>query len=224
MWFYLLLALQVQMVSATVNEDESRSRPRKHSRYRKRFFCMLSENERARRRHAYNRASLLRPHSSPWRQIWNSQSNQSLITLTGLDHRAFEYLCEKFAPIFDKYSPFGYRVDGEGGEELIEKAKTGRKRVIRPEDCLALCLAWTRARGALNILQLIFGMTMSNVSSYLRHGKRIVIEVLKKDSLAQISLPTAEKVDEYCATVKHRHRDLDKVWATMDGIKLALHF
>jgi hypothetical protein len=142
-----------------------------------------------------------------------------MITLTGLDYPAFLYLCQKFAPIFDTYSPFGYR---NGDEVLINKAKTGRKRVIRPEDCLGLCLAWTRTRGSLNVLQLIFGMTMSNVWSYLRYGKRIVIEVLKNDDLAKISLPSAEKVGEYCAAVKRRHHDLDMVWSTMDGIKLTL--
>jgi hypothetical protein len=142
-----------------------------------------------------------------------------MITLTGLDYPAFLYLCQKFAPIFDTYSPFGYR---NGDEVLINKAKTGRKRVIRPEDCLGLCLAWTHTRGSLNVLQLIFGMTMSNVWSYLRYGKRIVIEVLKNDDLAKISLPSAEKVGEYCAAVKRRHHDLDMVWSTMDGIKLTL--
>ncbi len=58
--------------------------------------------------------------------------------------------------------------------------------------------------------------------SYLRFGKRIIIEVLKNDDFAKISLPSAEKVGEYCAAVKQRHPDLDNVWATMDGIKLTI--
>ena len=220
MWYYILLALQVQMATAMIEAAEDDIRPRrKHSRYRKSFHRMLGDEERARRNRVYKRVSLLHQHSSPWRHLWNSQSDQSLITLTGLDYRAFYYLCEKFAPIFNTYSPFGYR-DGE--EELIPKAKTGRKRLILAEDCLGLVLAWTRTRGAISTLQLIFGMTMSNVMSYLKFGKRIIIEVLKNDDLARIALPTAEKVEQYCAAVKEKHPDLDMVWATMDGLKLAL--
>ncbi len=140
------------------------------------------------------------------------QSNQAMITLTGFDYPAFHYLCQKIVILFDTYSPFGYR---DGNEVLIKRAKTGRKRVIRA--------AWTRTRGAMNVLQLIFGMTYSNAWSYLRFGKRIIIEVLKNDDFAKISLPSAEKVGEYCVTVKQRHPDLDNVWATMDGIKLTIH-
>ena len=127
-------------------------------------------------------------------------------------------MCGKFAPIYHAYSPFGYRDDGE----LVQVAKTGRKRVIRAEDCLALTLVWMRTRGTLSILQLIFGMTMSNVASYLKFGKRILIEILQVDELAKIAIPSNKKVLEYCAAVKHRHCDLDKVWSTMDGIKLSL--
>ena len=152
MWYYLLLALQVQMATAMIEAGEDGGRPRrKHSRYRKRFHRMLGDEGRARRHHVYKRGSLLHQHSSAWRHLWNSQSDQSLITLTGLDYRAFFYLCEKFAPIFNTYSPFGYH-DGE--EELIPKGKTGRKRVIVAEYCLGLVLAWTRTRGAISTLQL----------------------------------------------------------------------
>ena len=221
MWYFLLLAIQVQMATAMIAAAEDDGRPRrKQLRYRKRFHRMLGNEEQARRNPMYKRVSLLHQHSSAWRHLWNSQSNQSLITLTGLDYHAFYYLCKKFAPIFDTYSPFGYR---DGKEELIPKAKTGQKRVIVAEDCLVgLVLAWTRTRGAISTLQLIFGMTMSNVVSYLKFGKRIIIEVLRNDDLAWIALPTAGKVEEYCAAVKQKHPNLDMVWATMNGLKLAL--
>ena len=46
----------------------------------------------------------------------------------------------------------------------------GQKRTVLPEDCLGLVLVWMRTRGALNVLQLVFGLPYSNLSVYLRFG------------------------------------------------------
>ena len=46
-------------------------------------------------------------------------------------------------------------------------------------------------------LQLIFGMTMTNLSMYLRFGRHIMIHVLKNDTHASITIPSKEKIIEY---------------------------
>jgi hypothetical protein len=50
--------------------------------------------------------------------------------------------------------------------------------MIWPEDSLGLVLAWTRTRGLLMALQLIFGMTYTNLDDYLLSTKRIILMVL----------------------------------------------
>ncbi len=46
----------------------------------------------------------------------------------------------------------------------------GQKREVQPEDCLGLVSVWAQTRGLLNVLQLVFGLTYTNLSVYLRFG------------------------------------------------------
>ena len=129
-------------------------------------------------------------------------------------------LCEIFAPVFDSYSPFI-----PSGTSCFEHEKIknkGRPRKIRPEDCLGLVLAWTRTRGSLMALQLIFGMTFSNLDDYLLFAKWIIVKVLRKDQRTQVRIPSSEKIEEYKEMVRNWHPFLTDVWCTMDGLKITL--
>ena len=113
---------------------------------------------------------------------------------------SFASLCEIFAPIFDSYTPFV--PSGTSCFEWMKLENRGRKRKIRPEDCLGLVLAWTRTRGSLMALQLIFGMTYSNLDDYLLFGKRILVMVLGDDQRARVQIPSSEKIEEYKLMVR----------------------
>ena len=87
-----------------------------------------------------------------------------MITLTGFDFQSFNDVCSQFAPIFDAFSPFGR----DDMTTIIPKLnKRGPKRKISATDCLGLVLAWTRTRGSMVVLQMIFGLTMTNLTTYL---------------------------------------------------------
>ncbi len=73
--------------------------------------------------------------------------------------------------------------------------------MIRPEDSLGLVLAWTRTRGSLMVLQLIFGMTYTNLNNYLLFAKRIIIIVLQDHPMAEVQIPSTEKIEEYVEMV-----------------------
>ncbi len=75
---------------------------------------------------------------------------------------------------------------------------------------------------ALMALQLIFGMTYSNLDDYLLFGKRIIVILLKNDDRARVQIPCSETIDEYKQMVRNRHPFLTDVWCTMDGLKLTL--
>jgi hypothetical protein len=151
---------------------------------------------------------------SVWRKLYEAHNDQGLITLTGFDCACFASLCEIFAPIFDSYTPF--IPSGKSCFERKKQKNKGMKQKIRPEDCLGLVLAWTRTRGSLMALQLIFGMTFSNLDDYLLFAKRIIVKVLRKDQWAHVRIPSSEKIEEYKEMVRNRHPFLTDVWCTMD--------
>jgi hypothetical protein len=164
--------------------------------------------------------SLLSPRLSAWRQLYHSKNDQGLITLTGFDFNSFNAVSDKFAPLFNSFSPF--RRD----ESTItpKTNRRGNRRQIDAADCLGLVLAWTRTRGSMAVLQMIFGLTMTNLSTYLRFGRRIVIEVLKNDPDATIRLPADIEMQQYIDAIAGKHPSLGahKVWCTVDGLKLML--
>ena len=141
-----------------------------------------------------------------------------MITLTGFDIESFHYICNLFAPYYNDYSPF---VDPDG-YIVKKKTKKGRPRLMTAEDCLGLVLAWTRTRGSLMALQLIFGMTMTPVGKYIQFARRILVCVLKSNNMAKISMPSNEKLEEYNEMIAARHPALHDVWGTMDGLKVTI--
>jgi len=65
-------------------------------------------------------------------------------------------------------------------------------------------------------LQLVFGMTCSNLCMYMRFGRRVIVEALKSDPLAKIEIASYKEVVGVIYTF------LFDVWCTMDGLKLYL--
>jgi hypothetical protein len=71
-------------------------------------------------------------------------------------------------------------------------------------------------------LQLVFGLTYTNLSVYLRFGICLLIETFHDDPLAQFCLPSPEEINKYKAAFGEQHPLLHYCWATMDGLKLYL--
>ena len=155
---------------------------------------------------------------SPWRQVYISNNDQGMITLTGFDVKSFHHFLDLFHPVFNKYSPF---IDDDG---FILKKEMGRRwpQSIESMDCLGLLLAWSRTHGSTMALQLIFGMAMTAVSKYLQFAQRIVIKVLKHNNLAKIRMPSLDELEEYRQAIHNRHPALHNVWGTMDGLKCSI--
>jgi DDE superfamily endonuclease len=213
-WDFLLIVLLLS------DEEDTINKYRIHSRYRKDFLKSLDIDQRRLRYRKIPRCCLQNPSESAWRKLYSAQNDQGMITLTGFDCASFAALCVLFAPVFDSYTPFV-----PSGTSCFEREKLknkGRKRMIRPEDGLGLVLAWTRTRGSLMALQLIFGMTYSNLDDYLLYGKRIIVKVLRNDPRSSVKIPSSERIAEYKEMVSNRHPYLTDVWCTMDGLKLTL--
>ena len=109
------------------------------------------------------RPSLKPPTASAFIHLFKSKQDHALTTLCGFDHQSFEALHDLFQPLFNATTPFN---NDDGFIKKIDSEK-GRKRKVSSRIALGLVLAWTRMRGLYMILQLIFGLTASNFSTYL---------------------------------------------------------
>jgi hypothetical protein len=212
-WYYICLTMIAAKRAREDEEEKTRPYRRAHSRYQKRFHRALSHEDRQLRQRQIPRISLQGAHESSWRRLYHSENDQALVTLTGFDHATFHHLLQLFEPIFDNYTPFG---DGDCIQKISPR---GRKRTVTALDILGLVLAWTRTRGALLSLQMHFGLSMTNLTAYLRFGRRIIVEVLKNNPLSSIAIPPPAKVEEYKQLVRDKYPLLTNVWAAMDGIK-----
>jgi hypothetical protein len=74
----------------------------------------------------------------------------------------------------------------------MKQPNMGRPRMIWPEDCPGIVLAWTRTRGSLMVLQLIFAMASTNLDDYLLFAKRIIVRVLRNLPMARVHIPSSE--------------------------------
>ncbi len=62
---------------------------------------------------------------------------------------------------------------------------------------LGLVLVWTHIRGLLNVLQLVFDNTYSNLSVYLRFGMCLISETFCRDPLARVSISSGEEIESF---------------------------
>jgi hypothetical protein len=142
------------------------------SRYRKTYLRKLRSLQRRLRQRRIPRVLLQDATHSSWNTLFHSGNDQALFTLTGLDFLTFNWLSPKFSIlVYNTHSPF---VDPDGRIVPLDNLPVNqgeRPRMLSGADCLGLCLAWTRTRGSVMVLQIIFGMTGTSVSMYLPFGR-----------------------------------------------------
>ncbi len=177
---------------------------------------MLSLSKRGKRMQGVSFVTLYFLSTNLLRGQYYSQESTSLSSpCWGLTWNHFLYT--KIPPIFHKYTPFT-----EG--ELISQKLTcrGQKMMVKLEDCAAFVLAWAHTRGSMNVLQLIFGMTMANWYEYLNFGCHILVHILRIDNFARIAIPTEENIESYLSAKSSQHLTIGnrRVWCSMEGLKL----
>jgi hypothetical protein len=217
------LTTEMMLVAVAIQLDEDDCNKFIHSRNQKKFYRKLSKLQRRRRNRRIPRCALLTPKQSAWRRVYESGSDQALITMTGLDFETFHFIEPSFKYFYDRYSPYskdGLIVALQLDDE--DNVLKGHPRLMTAADGLGLVLTWTRTRGSTMVLELIFGMTQTSISDYLAFCTHILVHVLKGNNDAKIKRPTIEKIQQYKQAVIQRHPFLEDVWCTMDGIKLML--
>lgn len=183
------------------------------------FRHRLSLEGRRRRDRRMRRRALQSPSLSTFAVVLGSGCDQSLITLTGFDNRAFQFLLRLFAPFYYGFTP--YSSDGNI-RPLHSTVSLGRPRSMSAAHCLGLILTWHRTRGAEFVLCLMFGITGSVCSVFLRFGRRILLKVLKENAMARITMPTATDVERFQTAFRTKYSMLKDVYCVADGLKLYL--
>lgn len=185
------------------------------------FRNRLSAEGRRRRQRHLPRISLLPPSASPWQQMYDSNNDTAMITVTGFDCNAFEALHDMFRPLFDMYSPWTKKDPGLNYRAVNTNQHRGSPRIISSSQCLGIVLAWYRFRGAEYILQGWFGFTGAHANVWIRFGRRMLINALCQNPLARVRMPTAAEVANLKQICKARHNSLHDVYAAADGLKIA---
>ena len=143
-----------------------------------------------------------------------------MITFTGFDFSSFHYILQSFQPLYEDYTPYTdnggiYKID------LVNKNK-GRPRTMTATTCLGLVLAWGRTRGSEMVLCLIFCITGSVCSLFIRFGRRLLLKALARDPKAAVKMPGYEEVEEFKMAIYIKYSLLSDVYCVVDGLKMAL--
>lgn len=72
------------------------------------------------------------------------------------------------------------------------------------------------------VLSLIFGINPSVCSLFLRYGRRILLEIFKRDAFAAVRLPTDDEIMRFQDVFKDKHSLLVDMFAAVDGFKVYL--
>ena len=187
------------------------------------LFGYIEESlkRKIRRRVKLVRSSLLRPQDAPWKRVLSSGRNSSVISFTGLDLHALHLLLGHFKVHYMKYTLSRRNL---GGLKLISRSlRSGRPRLLCPEGCLTLVLAWFRSAVSLNILSILFGTTPTSSLYYLRLGMLLLLKVLHQLHEARISWPSSQEQSAYIAMISSRYPALHGCFGCIDGCRVPVH-
>jgi hypothetical protein len=98
--------------------------------------------------------------------VYESKSDQALITLIDMDFVSFHFIDKEFKYFFNNYMP--YSKDRSIVErEVNESVWPSLPRLMTASDGLGLVLTWMQTCGSTMVLQMLLGMTQTSMSDYL---------------------------------------------------------
>lgn len=106
-----------------VNMDILQQASRRH----KAWYAQMNPEQKCRRQLRFPKAVLCSPEESPAQRILDSECDQSYVTFTWYVKETFQYVLEKYEPIFLSNSPFSK----DGLIRFVDPTKpVGRKRAL----------------------------------------------------------------------------------------------
>ncbi|KIY42825.1 hypothetical protein FISHEDRAFT_79106 [Fistulina hepatica ATCC 64428] len=155
--------------------------------------------------------------STPWRCLWDSQSDRAFITTMGFDVATFHFILEgpgRFAELWDARPIPRSDVCHHGRPRLSRHS-------LDATGALGLILHYLCSAMSETSLQQIFALISTTVKRYIRHGQKILLRVIRRLPEAAIHLPiTEDECDELTSIVYQRHNELWGAIGTIDGLDL----
>ena len=176
-----------------------------------------TEEQKLRRDRRFPRIALRYYNDSPFKYMYDSGNNQSLLHACACDHQTFHELVHLFGPVYDWHT-----VDKTTGD-VREKSRGGPRRHLDPIEALGLILFWFRTRGACTRnIAMVVGLTATPMYKWLKFSRRILLFVLQNNCKAKVCNPTPEEIVQYQNAIAAKYPRVAGVWAAMDGLKLPL--
>jgi DDE superfamily endonuclease len=176
----------------------------------------LNAEGKRRRDRRYPRISLKSYSESPFKYLYDSGNDQSLLNACGVDHQEFTRLLQIFQPLYDKYT-FDENTGVIREKQAINR---GRPRTLDAIGCLGLVLLWYRTKGATSrTLSLVFGITNSPMERFLRFGKLLLYQALHQ---YRPQKPSGDKIEAYVEALKTKYPHAENAGFACDGIKFPI--
>lgn len=121
------------------------------------FKDRLQAEGRRRRDNRIPQIALQSPTISASCVLFSSGSDQALISITGFDHRVFNYILQMFAAIHYRYPTYS----SDGRIKMKSDSALGRNKRMSGFIALGLSLSWYRNGGSIAVLCLLFGVMHS---------------------------------------------------------------
>lgn len=190
-----------------------RSKRRKSVAYHE----QISRYAKWRRDRRISRKTLQHPSCSAFQVLFGSGCDQSFIKLSSFDHFSINYMLSLFKPLSLNYSPYSVN----GNICIIPTTQKQRNRLwsLSALQCLVLTLSWYQIRGSMRVGCMIFGITGSVCSIFLRFGRRILIRALSPDPKSSIPIPSDDEIYTFQITFSHKYSMLGDVYAVADRLK-----
>ena len=208
------------LICAAMESDQTPEEQR-NQRRRERWMA-YTPHERRMRARCVPRIGTLPPLQSPWQMLYSSKDNQSFLTATGVKRESFMALLKDFSPLFWAHSPYSTEIDNGRIRTMEKTERRGRARKMSAHACLGMVLFWTRTTCYNWTIATYFGIVASSCSLWLRHGRRILLAVLRKTKEAEICMPDEEKLQQYKQAISDKYPALKHVSYVADGLKILI--
>jgi len=70
----------------------------------------------------------------------------------------------------------------------------------------------------MHALSLLFGITSTVLSLYLKFGRRLLLKILKSEPGAKVQMPSLEEIDFFKSLIHEMYPNLPDVCCVMDGV------
>ena len=160
-------------------------------------------------------AALPSPDNSPACKLLNCDDEPSWIALCGFTKTVFLEIYEHFCPTFARMWQ----------EERGPVSTRGRRASLyRDGDCtrvLLLALMFLITCTQQKVMCMLFGVSPSSLSRYLRTGLRALLSALKEMPEAKVRWPNHEEQDAYFLLIKKKYPDIKfRPFGFIDGLNL----